>query len=279
MNSIAGLVPAWNAQDIIATWRLVPVLLATYALVIAARGGWRRTLGKAQHVKRNLRRLAPYVRHEFIKSLFDEPAWAHKARVSEGDDHIEMTVRTWPLGRMGYLVTWCNPDDEVVMYSVTTRSRWLRPRMDIGRDGRHRVTLGKTRLAALPDPGQQFPAVGARRYAYAETHYFGNRGGYQHWAVGVCDAAGSGHAPVGLDNGDEGWDAERMAAYRSSAVINSVLVSAMSNIPISRILPYGVGPDLDRVRLMDPLPSKFAQWRWNRKLARLDSEAERRTIP
>ncbi|MFI9490982.1 MULTISPECIES: ETEC_3214 domain-containing protein [Streptomyces] len=36
---------------------------------------------------------------------------------------VELTVRTWPLGLLGYLVTWCNKHDEVVMYSLTTRSR------------------------------------------------------------------------------------------------------------------------------------------------------------
>ncbi|KOU54865.1 hypothetical protein ADK56_03320 [Streptomyces sp. MMG1522] len=62
---------------------------------------------------------------------------------------VEVTVRTWPLGLLGYLVTWCNDDDKVLMYSLTTRSRLFRPRVSIGP---HRITLGKTPLAALPSP-------------------------------------------------------------------------------------------------------------------------------
>lgn len=36
---------------------------------------------------------------------------------------VELTVRAWPLGMLRYLVTWCNEDGEVLMHSLTTRSR------------------------------------------------------------------------------------------------------------------------------------------------------------
>lgn len=193
-------------------WTLAAVLTALYGLYGIARGWWRASLGKRRRLIRAYRRMAPYVRHDYVTELFGEPAWEHKQTVRKyggairedepeaGLTDVELTVRTWPLGLLGYLVTWCNKHDEILMYSLTTRSRLFRPRISVGP---YRITLGRTPLASLPtsDPDGTRPwhELGARRFSYAEQHYFGNPGGYLHWVVGVSDAGAPLAPPIGYD--------------------------------------------------------------------------------
>ncbi|MFG2601906.1 ETEC_3214 domain-containing protein [Streptomyces sp. NPDC048462] len=117
-----------------------------------------------------------------------------------------------PQGR--YLVTWCDDHDEVLMYSLTTRSRLFRPRVAVGP---YRITLGRTSLASLPSPGLDgagpWHALGARRFSYAEQRYFGNPGGYLHWAVGVRDAGSPSTPPIGCEGNTWGGRAERAGVW------------------------------------------------------------------
>lgn len=92
-------------------------------------------------------------------------------------------------GHHGIFVTWCNEDDEVLMYGLTTCSFLLRPSLAVGP---YKVRLGRTRLSALPAPSADdngpWPTLGARRFCYAEQHFFGNPGGYRTWVLGVSDS-------------------------------------------------------------------------------------------
>ncbi|MEV2261732.1 hypothetical protein OG473_38070 [Streptomyces anulatus] len=242
-------------------WTLAAVLTALYTLSGVARGWWNASVGKRRRLIRAYRRIAPYVRHEYVTQHFGEPAWEHKQTVRKyganvGDDEsdavlddVELTVRTWPLGLLGYLVTWCNEGDEVLMYSLTTRSRLFRPRVSVGP---YRITLGKTPLAALPDPDPEgsgpWHELGARRFSYAEQHYFGNPGGYLQRAVGMSDAGSPLAPPIGCKGNT--WATAEVAAYRRAARINSVLIVGPA-IDLDSVLPRGIAPDLDTVRLLD----------------------------
>lgn len=239
-------------------WTLAAVLTALYTLYGVVRGWWNASLGKRRRLIRAYRRIAPFVRHDYVTEQFGEPAWQHKRTVrkyaapiegiepDEPLEDVELTVRTWPLGLLGYLVTWCNEHDEVLMYSLTTRSRLFRPRVSIGP---HRITLGKTSLAALPEPGGgPWHELGARRFSYAEEHYFGNPGGYLSWAVGMSDAGSPLAPPIGCQG--DSWAADDVAAYRRTARINSVLVVGPA-IDLEGVLPRGIAPDLGTVRLLE----------------------------
>ncbi|TJZ95183.1 ETEC_3214 domain-containing protein [Actinacidiphila oryziradicis] len=135
----------------------------------------------------------------------------------------------------------------------------LPARIEIGGHGYNhtrKITLGKSTLTDVSAGIAQqdsYAAVGARRFAYAETHYFGNPGGYRTWAVGVSDSGrhAARSAPAGLNDAEGNSDPERLAAYRASAAINSVLVIGMSGIDIASFLPYAIGLGHDKVRLLD----------------------------
>ena len=251
-------------------WALAAILTALYTLSGLVRGWWHASLGKRRRLIKAYRKLATYVRHDYVEGLFGEPAWEHKQSVKAygADEHdeavlreVDLTVRAWPLGTLGYLVTWCNEDGEVLMHSLTTRSRLFRPRVAVGP---YRITLGRTRLAALPTaaPGDfgPWPAVGARRFSYAEQYYFGNPGGYLHWVVGVSDVGSPATPPVGCAE----WEQPQLAEYRKRARINSVLIVG-STIDLDSVLPYGIAPDHDRVRLLElrhPLRVAITQRAW-----------------
>lgn len=264
-------------------WTTVAIIVASIGLYNTVRGWWRNTLGKRGLFVKNFRKLAPHVRHEYVKGLFGEPAWQYKRSVQEytvaretgdlGTVEREMTVRTWPLGRMAYLTTWCTEDDEVAMYSVTTRSRIFRPVVRIGTD---QVRLGKTRLSSLPAPSTDTEspvlwAVGAQRYSYSESHYFGSPGGYRTWVVGVSDAGRPAMAPVRLGPNPEACDdPAEIERYRTQARINSVLVCGGGPLRLESILPSGVGPEFGRVMLVEPeygLRARLVRIRWKIQLA------------
>ncbi|GLP67703.1 hypothetical protein TUSST3_43250 [Streptomyces sp. TUS-ST3] len=99
-------------------WTTAAIIVASIGLYNTVRGWWRHTLGKRAFFVKNLRKLAPHVRHEYAKDLFGEPAWQYKRSIEEysvvpdtgdfGTVEREMTVRTWPLGRMAYqLIKGC----------------------------------------------------------------------------------------------------------------------------------------------------------------------------
>ncbi|QLH19391.1 hypothetical protein HYQ63_00725 [Streptomyces sp. Rer75] len=166
-------------------WTLAALVTALYTLAGILKGWWGASLGKRHALVKGYRRLAPFVRHDYVKALFGEPARAHKQNAGMHDvdekEHpvkrtAELTVRTRPLGTMGFLVTWCNEDDEVLMYGLTTCSRLLRPTLSVGA---YKIRLGKTRLSALPvsqsDEEGPWPELGARRFSYPEQHFYCNQ--------------------------------------------------------------------------------------------------------
>ncbi|MGW6898843.1 hypothetical protein ACWGF2_19885 [Streptomyces sp. NPDC054919] len=61
-------------------WTLAAVLTALYTLFGLGRGWWQTSLGKRRRLIRAYRRMAPYVRHDYVKDLFGEPAWEHTRR-------------------------------------------------------------------------------------------------------------------------------------------------------------------------------------------------------
>ncbi|MGW7073062.1 ETEC_3214 domain-containing protein [Streptomyces sp. NPDC054855] len=242
-------------------WQLAGVLVAVWTLVKALTEGWRRTLGRRFHLTVRLRKIAPGVRHDYVESLLGEAKWQSTKRCirltgADGvGDSVEVTERTWPLSRLGYLITW-SEDDAVVMYGITTTSWWFRPAVLIGQT---RIRLGKTPFAALTDPQTHSARLGNRRYGYLESHYYGNPDGYRSWYIGVNDI-GYNATPPSLDWFDD-QDEERTQllpacrhAYRARAPINTVVISTAQyeELQDCSFFHTSLGVDQDLVRLADP---------------------------
>jgi hypothetical protein len=288
--------PWYNAT--LNLWQLAGVLVASWSLAKTLTEGWRRTIGRRRHLTTRLRKIAPGVRHDYVESLLGEPKWqstmtctrlsADEGEGVDGDDRrVEITVRTWPLSRLGYLVTW-GEDDTVLMYGITTISWWFRPRVLIGDT---RIRLGKTTFAALDDPGEHSAWLGNRRFGYRENHYFGNPGGYRSWYIGVNDI-GYNAVPPALDWFDDADDTRtqllpaRQAAYRASAPVNTVVISGTApyeEVQDGTFFGTSLGADQDMVRLADPeyqvIDSRISRahrrirgWRWRTKYRRWEKK-------
>ncbi|MGC4987287.1 ETEC_3214 domain-containing protein [Streptomyces sp. DT193] len=247
-------------------WQLAGVLVAGWSLAKTVTAGWRLTIGRRQYLTTRLRKIAPGVRHDYVDSLMGASKWqstmtctrlgAGETGTDDKDREVEITVRTWPLSRLGYLVTW-SEDDTVILYGLTTTSWWFRPKVLVDQT---LIRLGKTPLAAVPDQDTHRAWLGNRRYGYVESHYFGNQGGYRSWYVGVNDM-GYNALPVseGLFDGTNESRTrllpDKRAAYRASAPINTVVISGMApyeELQDCSFFGISVGADLDLVRLADP---------------------------
>ncbi|MFE3864769.1 ETEC_3214 domain-containing protein [Streptomyces goshikiensis] len=297
-------------------WQLAGVLVAVVTVVKWIPAVWRLTLGRRRHLIAQLRKIAPGVRHDYVEGLLGEPKWQStmtctrladpdaestkaakggfwraKAKEVEKDDRdVEITVRTWPLSRLGYLVTW-SEKDAVVMYGITTTSWWFRPRVLVGNA---RIRLGKSILADLDRTEEHRAWQGNRRYGYLEEHFFGNPGGYRRWYVGVNDI---GYQPVPpmLDWNDSETELNRMPdekrnGYRARTPINTVVISGTAlyeELQKGEFFGMSLGVDQDMVRLSDPsyrvFDSRFTRvrlhvrdWRWERRRNRLDKQAAER---
>ncbi|MEU8893940.1 ETEC_3214 domain-containing protein [Streptomyces sp. NPDC048442] len=283
-------------------WQLAGVLVAVMSLGKAVLVGWRLTLGRRRHLIAQLRKVAPGVRSDYVEALLGEPKWqstmtctrmvapdAEENRGTEAKDRErEITVRTWSLSRLAYMVSW-SEDDVLVMYGITTTSWWFRPRVLVGDT---RVRLGKSLLSDLYRPDEYRAWLGNRRFGYLEEHFFGNPGGYRRWYVGVNDIGYQPVAPV-LDWDDAETEANRMPdrkrdEYRAKAPINTIVVSGVAlyeELQKGQFFGISLGVDQDLVRLAEPeyyvLDSWFnrvrLRWRhwWSRRrLNRL----ERRSV-
>ncbi|WP_369033253.1 ETEC_3214 domain-containing protein [Streptomyces adonidis] len=248
-------------------WTLAGVLVASWTLVKTITEGCRRTIGRRRYLTTRLRKIVPGVRHDYVEGLLGEPKWQSTMgctpltdpeldNANSEDTKVEITVRTWPLSRLGYLITWCE-DDAVVMYGITTTSWWFRLPVLIDQK---RIRLGKTPLAALGAPEEHRAWLGNRRYGYLERHYFGNPGGYRWWYVGVNDIGYNAVPPSGnlFDEEDDShtrlrpdsWD-----SYRASAPINTVVVSGVAlyeEVLDGSFFGTSLGVDQDLVRLAEP---------------------------
>ncbi|MFE4424400.1 ETEC_3214 domain-containing protein [Streptomyces sp. NPDC056817] len=300
-------------------WTLAGTLVATWTLIKLATEGWRRTVGRRHYLTLRLRKIAPGVLHDYVVSLLGEPTWQStmectrltfpdddepspkvkewkrkKKEVKEDDNKAEVTVRTWPLSRLGYLVTW-SEDDIVVMYGITTASWWFRPRVVVGNT---RIRLGKTTFAALSDPEEHRAWLGNRRFGYMESHYFGNPGGYRSWYVGVNDF-GYNAAPPPFDAFDDKEDSRTRllssdrGAYRARAPINTVVISGIAlyrEVQDGSIFGTSLGVNQDLVRLTEPeyhvldglvsrAHARLRQWHWDWRHSRWERKQNRQQPP
>ncbi|WP_105975892.1 ETEC_3214 domain-containing protein [Streptomyces geranii] len=269
-------------------WTMAGVLVACWSLAKTVTSGWRRTIGLRRYLTARLRKIAPGVRHDYVESLLGEPKWqstmtCHRLSAAEDEEavdddrKVEITVRTWPLARLGYLVAW-SAEDAVVMFGLTTTSWWFRPRVMIGDT---RIRLGKTPFAVLGSVEEHRAWIGNRRFGYWECHYFGNLGGYRSWYVGVNDIGYKAVAPFPnwFDNENDflpRLPPDHLAAYRARAVVNTVVVSGMASykeLEDGSFFGISLGVDQDVVRLAHPeyhvLDSRTGRarrwvrdWRW-----------------
>jgi hypothetical protein len=159
----------------------------------------------------------------------------------------------------------------VVAYSITTTSRFFRPKIYVGSQlssRRYKIRLGRTCFSEISqNPAKWACWLGARRYGYIEEHYFGNPGGYQTWHCGVSDVGYQKHSALPFDGSGRDLSSEA-EQFRSRSSINSIVIAGMT-APDLQLME--TGPPLDQVRLLHPpnLRDRLRGWRMKRQLAKI----------
>jgi hypothetical protein len=209
-------------------------VVAAIALSAAVRDIYLRTVGRRRDRYRRLRRLGTEAQLDFFAAVLGEPPAIRRTitktdfleYLGSGDpgydpDRPEFQMREvsrdltecFFIDRDYYVQTISDADETVLAYSVTSRARRFRPRLEVPprpplrsrwrterrwrREGRKvlKVRLLSTRFADLdsPDPkkfnGVRFEAyTGARSYSYSEFHYMGAMGVYQDFILTASSA-------------------------------------------------------------------------------------------
>jgi hypothetical protein len=161
-----------------------------------------------------------------------------KARKSRRERSV--ATECFFLDRDYYVQTISDSDETVLAYSVTSRARCFRPRLEVParppvrsrwkterrwrREGRKvlKVRLLSTRFADLysPDPrrfsGVKFEAyTGARSHSYSEFHYMGAMGVYQDFVLTASSATPVAGRHMDLAAALEGGRCRPLARSRS----------------------------------------------------------------
>jgi hypothetical protein len=180
----------------------------------------------------------------------------------------------WLLAEDGYLQVVADDIDNVVLYSLTTRTRKFRPRIAIGAAPGNTplfpVRLGQTLFGQIPPPDRVYrgPAGATAPYEYRQSYHGARPGGYADWTC-TYNAAGAGQpAILPADVPVPPWkdalagrqwlaeltDDQRAHLDRSRAgtVINTVTIEHFLSDRSERTR---YGPDQELVRLLSPQTS------------------------
>jgi hypothetical protein len=231
-------------------WKFLPVGTAALVLWSALLGWWRRTIGLGYYTSQRYRRIAPGVCHEHVAGMFGSPTWQHPF---EHADHENLqnektyTIRTWALGSLAYLTTWCDPRGTVILHTLITRSRFFRPKFALGYGGP--IRLGKTHLSQVRDQAHVRESV-----PILLNSWHGHADIYQ--PPRAAPGRGSfivGYSPVGTGEATPPFEVgPELDAFRATTRINSVtaIASFAEAFADKGFVREVLGPEPDLVDLM-----------------------------
>jgi hypothetical protein len=254
---------------------------AAVVVVNASTAFWRSGPGRRRFWSRNFCMLEPGVRPAYVQQLFGEPTFSYPypAKRLDLDENQEkradelLTVRIWPLGTDGYLMTW-SKDDAIVVFSLTTASRWFHPTIRIGPPSgswHADIRLGQTCFSELSRPPEKWSAstggAAGQNSGYIESHFHGRPGSFQRWYCGWCEVGYSKYLGARFNgtSSNRAQPPEELINFRKRTSINSIAVAGMSNLDV-RLYP-SPGPPSRSVRLLKNLGlgDRWRAWRGQRK--------------
>jgi hypothetical protein len=245
------------------TWDVVlknlAILGAISALLtigIAADRKYKATLGRRRILRRNLNRMACGVPLDYVDSMFGPAVLSRK---KEG-----RVYRTYRAKEALIFVTAPDKEDGVDAYAITLRRRSFRFNTSQLTSGQLVVQLPKDKFSTAPEDLRQGSRVeiGARRFGYVETFYFGNPGKYLQFALAYNDA---GYGMFVLPTGCAGWACGNLkhfggssagheptedviTAFRAANTINTLAVVA-SDASFELLMNFAsLGVDYDAIR-------------------------------
>jgi hypothetical protein len=225
----------------------------SFALIVRF---YRRTIGYKRSLYKDLSRLAAGVSIEFFQSILGPHVFKRQKN--------DMTEYLFANNSF-YVQAITNRDDSVAAFFVTTRKGIFHPILILGPYSLNQKSvlaqLGKTRFISLDEkfgcgPSSVFYTIGARRFSYYETWYFGNPGNYQTFIFGFNDAGYGDFFCPGLPivkQGDISAGDPDVIQFRRRTIMNTYGVTAPL-APDDILNTFWVGADLDRVRVLAGYP-------------------------
>jgi hypothetical protein len=218
------------------------------------------------------------VQTAYVDDLFGQPLFIRKSK--QATERIYLTSHA-------YVQVVVDDSDSVIWWAVTTTDKHFKPqfflppmRLD---DNGWNVELNKSHFADLESmPLGVRWEVGARRFRFVESYYFGNPGHYQRYLVGYNDA-GVGAVHVDdkrprINYGDLVPRAEESTPpaqqpffkdyssdflpERSGTVVNTfgVMRSSCGDAENELLRQWGLGPDGDYIRVINSTAARLRSW-------------------
>jgi hypothetical protein len=250
MLGSAGPDPLGDAAQI---GELIGALVATVAIWQSARSVLGRTVLSRHDTRRKLNQMACGVAAEYVTGLFGPAAFRRALPEVPGHpaDITELIYRT----RHAWLqVLLRNTDAAVASFSVTVTDPRFRYRTRHLTNEQIDLRLGSARFSDLRhDPDGWVSRTGARRFAYAESHWFGNPGNYQPFVLSYNDA-GAGHYEIPHHGGPVEHSGGRLRAendYRPAPFepLPSWLEPARGQTTVNTLTVIGAGAPRCLVRI------------------------------
>jgi len=158
----------------------------------AAATGLRITFFSRRDLAGRLDRLACGVTGEYVTSLFGPPVFRRYVSEIRGGP-AEVSERIYRTRHAWVQAIVSDGDDAVQCSSITVTDPKFRFRIRRLIFGSLDIRPGAARFGDVSDSHDGWRSVtGARRFAYAESHYFGNPGAYQAYVLAFNDATGIG---------------------------------------------------------------------------------------
>jgi hypothetical protein len=181
-----------------------PQIVTLAAAVVGVGGGvwwlyhqldslYHRTLGSRRDLAKLLNQVAAGVTTRYLEERFGAPAFvrASQVRVQRPDltfTHAPVSEQVYRT-RHAWLQVLTDEHDAVIRFSITVTDPRFRFQIRDLTVYNLDVKLGHTRFSSIQrDPDGRSLWIGARRYGYSESFYFGNPGNYQHFVLSKNDA-------------------------------------------------------------------------------------------
>lgn len=175
----------------------IGLIIALIGVIPTLRRALRATIWRRPALTQAIRSISPQMQMGYYEQLFGAGAFI-SVQAS-----LKSTVWVHP---DAYILALSDSDDKVLLFSITVRNRWYRPKLFRGhiisiQGETLQIKLGKTCFAELPDSPDGIQAdVGAHTAHYDEAFWFGNPGHYQYFVYSANLAGHPGEGWVGLLN-------------------------------------------------------------------------------
>lgn len=251
---------------------ILSALIASQSILLGLRRWYGRGWGSRHLWRKKLDRMANWVADEYIKELLGTPAFRTQGSTSGRNgtgekpwiDRVYSTPHAWVVTR--------SIDERVEAWSVTITDPKFWWSIEEVTFKVIRGRLGHATFEALPTkPSGLYESRGAHTYAYAESSWLGNPGGYQnfifmHNIAGIGTSHPSGQDDVRTGDFSEGQDlifAPPPESEARKSIVNTLLVTSPSCEIFS--LPWQLWPvaNSDQARLLH-LGRKESGWTWKR---------------